>query len=77
MWTMKKYLATRFRHGRLEPAPKWIVVLLNIRFWFRSHLVEFYCNECGWRGKLAQASFGHDDFYCPSCLKEVHSLAME
>lgn len=28
------------------------------------------CSECGWEGRRCDAAFGHDDFYCPKCLKE-------
>ena len=32
---------------------------------------ERTCSGCGWTGKESDCSFGHNDFYCPSCCKEA------
>lgn len=28
------------------------------------------CEKCHWEGTYRQCNFGHDDYYCPSCLVE-------
>lgn len=29
------------------------------------------CRGCGWEGMRRECSFGHNDYYCPSCNKEA------
>ena len=33
--------------------------------------VERTCTVCGWKGTQEECGFGHDDYYCPICLKET------
>jgi hypothetical protein len=39
--------------------------------------MKYICQNCGWKGTHESLAFGHDDYYCPSCLQEGDMVCNE